>query len=174
MSPHRQKFSFRSPKGPWGAKTCPFGGSRIVVKAPWGYQAHDMDASHISTSANFYILMTTGPEAVSGLKRPKCEKSHFWGPFWPLLSLRTARTGRLVSKDFHTVCLDGTHPYHVLCTLRGPLWHSCFDPRGPFWDLKLNFWRRGGAILAYHRYSESHHLLQITKLWQAKKLGKQT
>ena len=45
----------------------------------------------------------------------------------------------------------------------GPLQHSRFGPRGPFWGLKLNFCCRGGAILANHRYSESHHLLQITK-----------
>ena len=100
----RQNFSLRPPKWLRGAKACPFGGSRSVVKAPWGYQAHDMDASHIFTSANFCILMTSATEAVSGFRQPKCQKSHFWGPFWPLLSLKTDRTGRLVWKTLpHSV-----------------------------------------------------------------------
>ena len=42
-------------------------------------------------------------------------------------------------KHFHTVCLDGTHPYHALGPLLGPLLHSRapkrarFGPERPFW-----------------------------------------
>ena len=33
---------------------------------------------------------------------------------------------------FHTVCLGGTHPYHALGPLKGPLRHSWGPQKGPF------------------------------------------
>ena len=39
-------------------------------------------------------------------------------------------------KHFHTVCLGGTHPYHVLGPLTRPLWHSQGPQKGPFWPRK--------------------------------------
>ena len=39
-------------------------------------------------------------------------------------------------KHFHTVCLGGTHPYHVLGPLTRPLRHSQGPQKGPFWP----FW----------------------------------
>ena len=51
------------------------------------------------------------------------------GPFWPPLSTGDGRNGPTgFQKHFHTVCLGGTHPYHALGPLNGPLLHS----RGPF------------------------------------------
>ena len=39
-------------------------------------------------------------------------------------------------QHFHTVCLGGTHPYHVLGPLTRPLRHSQGPQKGPFWP----FW----------------------------------
>merc|ERR1711989_93581 len=36
-------------------------------------------------------------------------------------------------KHFHTVCLGGTHPYHVLGPHTKPLRHSWGPQKGPFW-----------------------------------------
>ena len=62
------------------------------------------------------------------------------GPFWPPLSTGDGRNGPTgFQKHFHTVCLGGTHPYHALGPLNGPLLHSRapkkarFGPKSPFW-----------------------------------------
>ena len=62
------------------------------------------------------------------------------GPFWPPLSTGDGRNGPTgFQKHFHTVCLGGTHPYHALGPLNGPLLHSRapktarFGPERPFW-----------------------------------------
>ena len=39
-------------------------------------------------------------------------------------------------KHFHTVCLGGTHPYHVLGPHTKPLRHSWGPQKGPFWPKK--------------------------------------
>ena len=61
------------------------------------------------------------------------------GPFWPPLSTGDGRNGPTgFQKHFHTVCLGGTHPYHALGPLNGPLLHSRapkkarFGPKTPF------------------------------------------
>ena len=62
------------------------------------------------------------------------------GPFLaPSESRGRPRRADWHPKHFHTVCLDGTHPYHALGPLNGPLLHSrapkraCFGPKCPFW-----------------------------------------
>ena len=55
------------------------------------------------------------------------------GPFWPPLSTGDGRNGPTgFQKHFHTVCLGGTHPYHALGPLNGPLLHSRAPKRAPF------------------------------------------
>ena len=62
------------------------------------------------------------------------------GPFMaPSESQGRPRRADWHPKHFHTVCLDGTHPYHALGPLLGPLLHSRapkrarFGPERPFW-----------------------------------------
>ena len=56
-------------------------------------------------------------------------------------------------KHFHTVCLGGTHPYHALGPLNGPLWHSwgpqkgSFRPRKALLGPRRSSWGPGGADL---------------------------
>merc|ERR1711989_9086 len=69
--------------------------------------------SCLGTSANFYVLVTSASVA---LGRPRRVDRH--------------------PKHFHTVCLGGTHPYHVLGPLTKPLRHSWGPQKGPFWP----FW----------------------------------
>ena len=37
------------------------------------------------------------------------------------------------------MCLGGTHPYHALWPLKGPLWHSWGPKKGSFWPQKALF-----------------------------------
>merc|ERR1712212_1170627 len=62
------------------------------------------------------------------------------GPFMaPSESQGRPRRADWHPKHFHTVCLDGPHPYHGLGPLLGPLLHSRapkrarFGPERPFW-----------------------------------------
>ena len=69
------------------------------------------------------------------------DKIEIFGP-GPLLALSESwgqpRRANWHPKHFHTVCLGGTHPYHALGPLTGPLLHSRgpkrarFGPKTPF------------------------------------------
>ena len=71
--------------------------------------------------------MTT-PEAFSGPKTAKGRNFSILGPFLAPFELwGRPRGAKWCPKHFHTLCLGGTHPYHVLGPLNGPL----RPPKGP-------------------------------------------
>ena len=68
------------------------------------------------------------------------------GPFMaPSESQGRPRRADWHPKHFHTVCLDGTHPYHALGPLLGPLLHSR-APKGPFGGPRGSWRAPGGQI----------------------------
>ena len=61
----------------------------------------------------------------SGLETAKMWQFSFVGPFLaPSEPRGRTRRAEWRPKHFHTVCLGGTHPYHALGPLNGPLRHS--------------------------------------------------
>ena len=94
----------------------------------------------LSTSATFYVLIMTTPEAFSG---PETAKRRNFSLLGPLLGLFEPWGGPRGAdwrpKHFHTLCLGGTHPYQVLGPLNGPLRHS-WAPKSARLGLERPFW----------------------------------
>ena len=93
----------------------------------------------LDTSGNFYVLMTTAPRPFRGSKRPKCDNSHFWGPFWPPRSPGDGRDGSSGIQNTSTQCtwvqrIDIMHlgPLTDLYGTSGAPKGLILGPNGPF------------------------------------------
>merc|ERR1712218_59047 len=76
------------------------------------------------------FLLQPLPGPFRGSKQPKCEDFHFWGPFWPPLSLGNSRDGPNFIKNTSTQCtwVGGIHTMHL-----GPLQDLYGPQKGSFW-----------------------------------------
>ena len=118
------------------------------------------------------------PGPFRGLEMAKMWKISFLRPFLAP-SEPQERPGRAdwCQKHFHAVCLDGTHPYNVLGTLRGLLRHSWsrqkgrFSPRVPFWrpeaELLPSRWCHPGLPLILWKSSFAANN-QTSQSWEPK------
>ena len=90
----------------------------------------------LGTLGNYYVLITTAPGTVWGVKTAKMWIFSFLGSLLaPSEPREQPRRAKLHQKHFHTVRLGWTHPYHALGPLKGPLW----PPKGLVLAPKCHF-----------------------------------